>query len=60
MTSVVFPSKIFLQTSHSLHGSPSFGFKQLIALANTLAALVFPVPLVPLKIYAWEIFPELI
>ena len=41
-----------LHTAHSLQGSPSWGFKQLIALANTLAILVLPVPLGPLKIYA--------
>ena len=41
-----------LQISHSLHGSPSFGFKQLIALANIFAADVFPVPLPPLNKYA--------
>ena len=39
---------------HSLQGSPSWGFKQLIALANTLAILVLPVPLGPLK-YMHEI-----
>ena len=38
-----------LQISHSLHGSPSLGFKQFIALAKTLAADVFPVPLLPLN-----------
>ena len=41
-----------LQISHSLHGSPSFGFKQFIALAKTFAADVFPVPLPPLNKYA--------
>ena len=59
-TSVVLPSIIFLHTSHSLQGSPSFGFKQFIALAKILAADVFPVPLVPLKIYACDILPDFI
>ena len=31
-----------LQISHSLHGSPSFGFKQFIALANILADVISP------------------
>ncbi len=43
------PFKISLHISHSLHGSPSFGFKQFIALDKTFAADVFPVPLPPLK-----------
>jgi len=50
--SVSEPSNADLQTLHSLQGSPSTGFKQLTALARILAALVFPVPLPPLKRYA--------
>ena len=46
-TSVIEPERIPLQISHSLQGSPSFGFKQLIALASILAEDVFPVPLPP-------------
>ena len=41
------PSSAALHISHSLHGSPSCGFKQFTALANTFADVVFPVPLVP-------------
>ena len=51
-TSVSDPSKISLQISHSLQGSPSLGFKQLTALAKILADVVFPVPLPPLNKYA--------
>ena len=47
--SVKAPESAALHISHSLHGSPSFGFKQFTALANILAAEVFPVPLHPLK-----------
>ena len=39
-----------LQLSHSLHGPSDVGFKQFMALAKTLAVLVFPVPLGPEKI----------
>ena len=54
-TSVNEPESIALQISHSLHGSPSFGFKQFIALANIFAAVVFPVPRPPLNRYACPI-----
>ena len=46
------PSSAALHISHSLHGSPSCGFKQFTALANTFADVVFPVPLTPLNKYA--------
>jgi hypothetical protein len=47
--SFTFSFLICLQMVHSPQGKPSFGFKQLIALANILAILVFPVPLGPLR-----------
>ena len=50
MTSELVPVVMPLHIAHSLQGSPSLLFKQLIAFANTLAILVFPVPLGPLKI----------
>ena len=50
--SEIVPLVIPLQISHSLHGSPSFGFKQFTALAKIFAAEVLPVPLVPLNKYA--------
>ena len=43
------PLTIDLHTSHSPHGSSPFGFKQLIAFAKTLAIVVLPTPLGPLK-----------
>ena len=46
-----------LQIAHSLQGSPSSLLRQLIALAKTFAILVLPVPLGPLKIYAWDCLP---
>ena len=49
-----------LQISHSLQGSPSWGFKQFIALAKILAADVFPVPLPPLNKYACPTLPATI
>jgi len=49
-----------LHISHSLHGSPSFGFKQFIALAKILAAEVLPVPLPPLNKYACPTLPAII
>ena len=36
-----------LQVGHSLQGLPSTGCSQFTALANILAILVLPVPLVP-------------
>ena len=59
-TSVSEPSNISLQISHSLHGSPSCGFKQFTALANILAEVVFPVPLPPLNKYACPTLPDII
>ena len=59
-TSVSEPFNIPLHISHSLHGSPSFGFKQFIALAKTFAADVFPVPLPPLNKYACPTLPAII
>ena len=59
-TSVNEPDKIALQISHSLQGSPSFGFRQLIALANIFALEVLPVPRPPLKRYACPILFETI
>ena len=50
--SVKEPSNAALQISHSLHGSPSLGFRQFTALASIFAAEVFPVPLPPLNRYA--------
>ena len=50
--SVNAPDNAALHISHSLHGSPSFGFKQFTALAKIFAAEVLPVPLVPLNKYA--------
>ena len=50
--SVKDPEIAALHISHSLHGSPSFGFRQLTALASIFAADVLPVPLHPLKRYA--------
>lgn len=47
--SVSDPSKAALHILHSLHGSPSFGFKQFTALARTFAEEVFPHPLQPVK-----------
>ena len=41
-----------LHNKQSLQGSPSLGFKQLIAFAKIFAALVFPVPLGPVNKYA--------
>ena len=38
-----------LHISHSLHGSPSCGFRQFIALAKIFAADVFPVPRPPVN-----------
>ena len=46
------PSNAALQISHSLQGSPSFGCKQLTALARTFADEVFPQPLHPVNKYA--------
>src|SRR3712207_1987796 len=54
-TSIESPALIFLHISHSLHGSPSWGFKQLTAFENIFAVEVFPVPLVPQKRYACAI-----
>jgi len=54
------PFNADLQISHSLHGSPSFGFKQFIARANTFADVVFPVPLPPLNKYAWPTLFDII
>ena len=59
-TSVKLPSNIALQILHSLQGSPSIGFRQLIALASIFAADVFPVPLPPLNKYACPILPDII
>ena len=47
--SVKDPSKAALHISHSLHGSPSLGCKQFIALANTFADVVLPHPLLPVN-----------
>ena len=58
--SVSEPASAALQISHSLQGSPSFGFKQFTALAKTFAALVFPVPLPPLNRYACPTLPAII
>ena len=49
------PSNIPLQISHSLQGSPFFGFKQLIALARILAAEVLPDPFGPENKNDWGI-----
>jgi hypothetical protein len=43
-----------IQSGHSLQGSQFLANLQLTALAKTLAALVFPVPLGPVKRYAWD------
>ena len=51
--SVSEPSKAALHMLHSLQGSPSLGFKQFTALANTFAEVVLPQPLHPVKRYAW-------
>ena len=48
-TSVNEPASIALHISHSLQGSPSFGFRQFIALANIFALEVLPVPRPPLN-----------
>ena len=37
------PSNAALHISHSLHGSPSWGFKQFMALAKTFALVENPV-----------------
>ena len=50
--SVSEPSNAPLHIPHSLHGSPSLGFRQFTALAKILAVVVFPVPLPPLNKYA--------
>ena len=47
--SVKDPASAALHISHSLHGFPSCGFKQFIALAKIFALEVFPVPLLPLN-----------
>ena len=52
ITSVDEPFNMSIQFSHSLHGSPSFGFKQFTALAKIFADVVFPVPLPPVNKYA--------
>ncbi len=49
------PESMALHISHSLHGSPYFGFRQLMALANIFALDVFPVPRPPLNRYACPI-----
>ena len=59
-TSVSEPHKIPLHISHSLHGSPSFGIRQFMALASIFAEEVFPVPLPPLKRYACPTLPDII
>ena len=58
--SVKEPDNAALQISHSLHGSPSWGFKQFTALAKILAVVVLPVPLVPFNKYAWPTLPDVI
>ena len=54
------PAKAALHISHSLQGSPSFGFKQFTALAKIFALVVFPVPRPPLNKYAWPVLPAII
>jgi len=49
ITSELVPCVIPLQIAHSLQGSPFVFTVQLIALANILAILVFPVPRGPLN-----------
>ena len=49
-----------LQVGHSLQGLPSTGCSQFTALANILAILVLPVPLVPQNRYAWPIRSDVI
>ena len=49
ITSGEWPAEISRQETHSLHGSPSRGFAQLIAFASSRAALVLPVPRGPQK-----------
>ena len=48
-TSVTEPSSIPRQISHVPQGSPSIGFKQLMALANIFAHVVLPVPREPVN-----------
>ena len=57
--SVKDPSKAALQISHSLHGSPSLGFRQLTALARILAEVVLPHPLHPVNKYACPTLPAI-
>ena len=43
---------MFKQLLHLQHGLEDIPFKQLIDLANNLANEVFPIPWLPIKIYA--------
>lgn len=45
------------QAGHWLQGLPSTGDWQHMARDSILAQVVFPVPLVPVKRYAWDILP---
>ncbi len=67
ITSTNLPSFMALQFAHSPQGilaasSPAAAsaFIQLSAFARILAVLVFPVPCVPAKRYAWLTVPDLI
>ena len=46
------PSEILIHSLHFRQGFPSLLLLQLIAFANILAILVFPVPLTPVNRYA--------
>ena len=50
-------SKSDKQTLHFSHKSPVSLLRQFTALEKILAILVLPVPLGPLKMYAWPILP---
>src|SRR5699024_3064847 len=56
ITSEIDPSKIPRHAEHSLHGSLTGAFSQMIVCANIFAALVFPVPRGPENKYACENF----